>query len=762
MRFFAIPGLCGTLVMLFLHPAAVRAAQINVALGNPVVQSTNGFGFDGSLAVDGIRTGNSISHTDSGDLAPFLEVDLGESFPIENINVATRDNCCTPGSPERDYNVLVEVRNASDTILYSSPVFNPWDGTGAGATDLGNGFVFELDLTGEPGGAVTGQKVRVRKTQAVSGSEWLHVAELEVLVNADFAPIVSLTVDRDSGALTWKNNTGSDLDLLGYSLTSSTGAFDQTGWTPVAGHYDAPAHGGDGSVDANDPWTVLTAADAHTDLSESELAGGNGGTIQNGQRVDLGSGVWIKNPTEDIAMQILRTDGTIDDVTVVFDGNGGQPFQRSDLNFDRTIDEADWTVYVAGLEVDLSGKSPAEAYQMGDLDNDGVNSVNDFALFKGDFNAANGPGAFAAMIASVPEPSSVALLGLGGLLLLVGASRTAGRCRGPNTDRLITIAVGGGALLGVLAIAVQGQAQDLNIALGQPVIQSTNGFGFNGSLAVDGIRTGDSISHTDSGDLTPFLEVDLGESLPIENINVATRDNCCTPDQPERDYNILVEVRDASDTILYSSPIFNPWDGTGAGATDLGNGFVFEFDLTGEPGGAVTGQKVRASKTQAFGGSEWLHVAELEVFTGLQNVPRLGLTVNRTTGDISLANRFDAGFTTDYYRISSAADSLDPSRWRSLDQQDVGARPRHWRQLGRSRRGRHRSARRSVPQRQLNLCRECLDYAGCCLRAERRFPGSPVRVPGPVQRRRVAGLRRICDRWCDSRRCEPRHTGQRP
>ena len=70
--------------------------------------------------------------------------------------MATRDNCCTPGNPERDYNILVEVRDASDTIIYGSPILNPWNGTGGGATDLGTGFVFELDLTGEPVKAVEG------------------------------------------------------------------------------------------------------------------------------------------------------------------------------------------------------------------------------------------------------------------------------------------------------------------------------------------------------------------------------------------------------------------------------------------------------------------------------------------------------------------------------------------------------------------------------------------------------------------------------
>ena len=111
-----------------------------------------------------------------------------------------------------------------------------------------------------------------------------------------------LEVDRDSGGLSLVNNTGADFDILGYSITSGAGALDQGGWTPISGRSDAPSNGGDGSVDSDDPWTILTAAGSHTDLSESELAGGNGGVL--GASIDLGS-AWLKSPTEDLRMELL-------------------------------------------------------------------------------------------------------------------------------------------------------------------------------------------------------------------------------------------------------------------------------------------------------------------------------------------------------------------------------------------------------------------------------------------------------------------------
>ena len=50
----------------------------------------------------------------------------------------------------------------------------------------------------------------------------------------------------------------------------------------------------------------------------------------------------------------------------------------------------------------------------GDLDNDGA----DFGLFKADFIAANSPAAFQALFGAVPEPSTIALISIGGLFLI--------------------------------------------------------------------------------------------------------------------------------------------------------------------------------------------------------------------------------------------------------------------------------------------------------------------------------------------------------
>ena len=94
--------------------------------------------------------------------------------------------------------------------------------------------------------------------------------------------------------------------------------------------------------------------------------------------------------------------------------NFGQAFGQvfrvfADLNFDSQLDVLDWQLFIAGAETDLSGLSAIEAYAAGDLDGDGVNSIEDFGLFKDAFVAVHGLAGFEALFTQVPEPSTLAI-----------------------------------------------------------------------------------------------------------------------------------------------------------------------------------------------------------------------------------------------------------------------------------------------------------------------------------------------------------------
>jgi hypothetical protein len=86
---------------------------------------------------------------------------------------------------------------------------------------------------------------------------------------------------------------------------------------------------------------------------------------------------------------------------------------RSDLNGDGQINVADWTVFIANGYTNLSAETAVGAYRRGDLDGDRDNDIFDYRLFKADYIAANGAGAFAALEAAVPEPATVGLLAIG-------------------------------------------------------------------------------------------------------------------------------------------------------------------------------------------------------------------------------------------------------------------------------------------------------------------------------------------------------------
>jgi hypothetical protein len=384
-------------------------------------------------------------------------------------------------------------------------------------------------------------------------------------------------LNRDSGQLTLANNRTEPLDILGYSVRSPNGALDQAGWITIKGNSDVD---GDGSIDSDDPWTILTAAGSHADLSESELAAGDGGVIGVGATVDFGN-VWIKNLEESMRLQLLREDGTVMDMRVKFTGNNDEPYASGDLNFDGVIDIADWPIFRDGSYADLSALSGALQYQQGDLNGDGVNDLTDFDLFKTAFDAANGVGAFNAMITAVPEPASWLLLAMGGLLML-------GR-RYRKWLALVCLAVLFVAVTSGSASADVLPGTGTNYALGGTATQSTNwsdtdrtaDFAVDGSLRENG-------THTQGAATDPWWQVVFSDGdQDIDYIQLYNRTDCCQ----DRLRDITIRLRDAADTTdLLVSPVLNPGNVNGSPMT-------LDWDVLAANGGVpITGGIVRVER----------------------------------------------------------------------------------------------------------------------------------------------------------------------
>lgn len=110
------------------------------------------------------------------------------------------------------------------------------------------------------------------------------------------------------------------------------------------------------------------------------------------------------DPNTDIAVPNYPSDHRA--VVVSFDIPGC--FVAGDITGDCTIDVQDWMQLRSHQHMDFGNMTPSQTYLLGDLNGDLRNNHADFVIFKNAYEAANGVGTFAQLLA-VPEPSSVRL-----------------------------------------------------------------------------------------------------------------------------------------------------------------------------------------------------------------------------------------------------------------------------------------------------------------------------------------------------------------
>lgn len=195
---------------------------------------------------------------------------------------------------------------------------------------------------------------------------------------------VVLVIDTTTGAASLQNQSGFDVDLDGYLVTSNAGVLDNAGWSPLAGSDEA--------------WTSSTGAAnrlSEGNLFGSTLLAANGGTLALGNAINTS----VINDEND-----LELDFSVAGVGSIA---GGVLFAASapsaDFDNDGDVDGNDLTDPVDGWQVrygnDLSG--------------------SDFLNWQRQFGSSESVSA----ITAVPEPST-ALLAVASLVVALTARRS--------------------------------------------------------------------------------------------------------------------------------------------------------------------------------------------------------------------------------------------------------------------------------------------------------------------------------------------------
>ncbi|WP_442482510.1 GDSL-type esterase/lipase family protein [Aeoliella sp. SH292] len=201
----------------------------------------------------------------------------------------------------------------------------------------------------------------------------------------------TLVVDLESGETYLHNQSKASVELISYSITSTTGAL-------------------------LDDWSGLAALEAGTwekanptSNALSELAGSSSMTIAAGQVLDLGV-AWDAAKSPNLAFRYQTVNGVLRDGHLVFlEDTSRLTAVAGDFNGDGVVNLADYTVW----RDNLGTASESAINHAGD----GVAGVDasDYQIWKSNFGAG---GAATVSSVNVPEPTSAVLMvGLLGMVL---------------------------------------------------------------------------------------------------------------------------------------------------------------------------------------------------------------------------------------------------------------------------------------------------------------------------------------------------------
>ncbi|MEM9185333.1 MAG: hypothetical protein AAGB00_02405 [Planctomycetota bacterium] len=337
----------------------------------------------------------------------FIGVPGGFDYGINTLGAGTIGTNIVADSQVRTLIAEVEFGAEDDTYRFWVDNFNAAAPSGELMID---GFLIESEW----------QAVRIASD--TGGGTTIEVDNLVIATTAADVGLVTVaetvvSVDRSTGEITLSTSSGSLANVVEYSLGSFGGGLDPAGWTPIDGRLDSPD--GDGTLDDDDWLAQAGAANALGEQVVSETPG-DGATVTT-TGVNLGA-AWNRSPIEDVVASVVINDGGVLRPLLIDVVYTGDAIVSGDLDGDGDIDPQDWALFKQGQGAVNNTLSAVEAYQLGDLDGDFQHDLDDFDLFAEAFDAANGMGSLAALIAGAPEPTSAGLA-IAAMGLLSGAAR---------------------------------------------------------------------------------------------------------------------------------------------------------------------------------------------------------------------------------------------------------------------------------------------------------------------------------------------------
>jgi len=207
---------------------------------------------------------------------------------------------------------------------------------------------------------------------------------------------LTLDVNQNTGETTMVNpgSASESRTISSYQVSSESGSLDPSGWNSLA----------DQTAGDSGTWEEGGSA-SESMLFEGNIEGST--TLDPGESLDLGA-IFDTQGSEDLGFKFATPDSPPQFSLVDY---SGLQLLFGDANNDGVVDASDLTA----IKNNFGGSGTDDGTLIGDANDDGVIDASDLTAIKNNFGESLAGGATAN---AVPAPASVALLGLGGVMLL--------------------------------------------------------------------------------------------------------------------------------------------------------------------------------------------------------------------------------------------------------------------------------------------------------------------------------------------------------